>query len=89
MVVVMTTMTVMPMTTTPTTMVKMTMVLEAVSGGGRDLRRHRAWPEHKSLESTRRHSLDMLQQNILILEQHENLVATRHGDPFRKTGRIP
>lgn len=46
-------------------------------------------PEHKSLESTRPHSLDMLQQDILILKQHENLVVIRHGDPFRKTGRIP
>lgn len=44
---------------------------------------------HKSLESLRLHSLDMLQQNILILGQHENLVVTRHGHPFRKTGRIP
>ncbi len=86
MVVVMTTMTVTSMTTTPSTMVKMMVVLEAV---GLDLRPHRAGPEHKSLESPRLHSLDMLQHNILILEQHKNLVVTRHGDPFRKTGRIP
>jgi len=46
-------------------------------------------PEHKSLESPRLHILDMIQQNILGLEQHENLVVIRYGDPFRKTGRIP
>jgi hypothetical protein len=44
---------------------------------------------HKNLESPRLYSLDMLQQNILILEQHKNLVVTRHGHPFRKTRRIP
>jgi len=87
MVVVMTTMTVTSLTTT----VKMTVVLlEAVKAVGvEDLRRLAPRPEHKSLESPRLHSLDMLQQNILILGQHENLGATRHGDPFRKTGRIP
>jgi len=46
-------------------------------------------PEHKSLESPRLHSLDMLQHHILILGQHKNLVVTHHGDPFRKIGRIP
>ena len=45
--------------------------------------------KHKTLESPRPHSLDVLQQNSLILEQHKNLVVIRHGDPFRKTGRIP
>jgi hypothetical protein len=44
---------------------------------------------HKSLESPRLHSLDMLQQNMLVLEQHETLVVIPYGDPFRKTGRIP
>ena len=86
--VVMTTMTVTSMTT-PTT-VRVTVVLEAVKAVGVEISVGIApGPEHKSLESPRLHSLDMLQQNILILEQHENLVATRHGDPFRKTGRIP
>ena len=46
-------------------------------------------PEQKSLESPRPYSLDVIQQNSLVLEQHKNLVVIRHGDPFRKTGRIP
>ena len=71
-----------PMRTTPP-------VLEAVKAAGLELRRYASGSEHKSLESPRLHSLDMLQQNILDLEQHENLVVIRHGDPFRKTGRIP
>ena len=48
-----------------------------------------AGPGHKSLESPRPYSLDILQQDILILKQHKNLVVIHHGDPFRKTGRIP
>ena len=56
---------------------------------GRDLRRHHAGPEHESLENPRPHSLGMIQHDILISEQHEKLVLMRHGDPFRKTGRIP
>ena len=48
-----------------------------------------AGPGHKSLESPRLYSLDVLQQNSLILEQRKNLVVIRHGDPFRKTGRVP
>jgi hypothetical protein len=56
---------------------------------GRDLRRHHAGPEHESLEKPRLHSLGMIQHDILISEQHEKLVLMRHGDPFRKTGRIP
>jgi hypothetical protein len=75
--------------TTPT-VVKMTGVVEASEGGeGRDLRRNAPGPDHKSLESPRLHSLDILQHDILILKQHENLVVMRYGDTFRKTGRIP
>ena len=43
-------------------------------------------PEHKSLESPRPHILDMIQQNSLILERHENLVVIRHDNPSEKTG---
>ena len=51
---------------------KMTVVLvEAVEGRGVEISVALApGLEHKSLESHRLHSLDMLQQDILILEQH-------------------
>jgi hypothetical protein len=45
--------------------------------------------KHKTLESPRPHSLDVLQQNSLILEQRKNLVVIRHDNPLRKTGRVP
>jgi hypothetical protein len=45
--------------------------------------------KHKTLEIPRLHSLDVIQQNSLILEQRKNLVVIRHGDPIRKTGRVP
>ena len=89
--VLMTTMTVTSMTTTPTMTVKMTVVVFGSEvGGSRDLSVAIApSSEHESLESPRLHSLDMIQHDILILEQHKNLVVIRHGDPFRKTGRLP
>jgi len=60
MAVVMTMMTVTSMTTTPT-MVKMTVVVEALKSVGVEIPVAIAsGPEHKSLESTRLHSLDML-----------------------------
>ena len=67
-----------------------TVVVEA-SGSGpfEGLAAIASWMEHKSLESPQPYSLDIPQRNILVLGQHKNLVVTRYGDPFRKTGRIP
>jgi hypothetical protein len=70
-----------------TTMVKITAVVEAI--GVETSVAITPGPEHKSLESPRPYSLDMIQKNSLILEQYKNLVVIRYGDPFRKTGRIP